>query len=108
MRILLAYSGDSVTTAAILWLRETYGADVITATVDLGQGRDLEAVRARALAAGAIRAHVVDARDQFARHFVLPSLKADALDDDRFVMAVALSRPLIARTLIELAAIERV
>jgi argininosuccinate synthase len=108
MRILLAYSGDLTTTTAIPWLRDTYQADVITATVDLGQGRELELVRDRALAAGASRAHVLDARDQFARDFILPSLKADALHDGQFVMAVALSRPLIARKLVEIAAIERV
>lgn len=107
MRILLAYSGDLVTTAAITWLREHHHAEVITATIDLGQGRALEAVRDRALAAGAVRAHVIDARDQFARDIVMPSLKADVLDDDRIVMAVALSRPLIARKLIEIADIER-
>jgi argininosuccinate synthase len=108
MRILLAYSGDHTTTAAIAWLREHYQAEVITATVDLGQDRELDAARDRALAAGALRAHVLDARDQFARDFVLPSLKADALHDGQFVMAVALSRPLIARKLVEIAAIERV
>jgi argininosuccinate synthase len=107
MRILLAYSGDPTTTVAIPWLRERYGADVIAATIDLGQGRELEAVRDRALAAGAIRAHVLDARDQFARDFILPSLKADALGDDRFVMAAPLGRPLIARKLAEVAEIER-
>jgi argininosuccinate synthase len=107
MRILLAYSGDLVTTAAIPWLREQHHAEVITATVDIGQGRTLEVVRDRALAAGAVRAHVLDARDQFAREFVLPSLKADVLDDDRMVMAVPLSRPLIARKLVEIAEIER-
>src|SRR4051812_11931072 len=106
MRILLAYSGDLTTTAAIPWLREHHHAEVITATVDLGQERELEAVRDRALAAGAIRAHVLDARDQFAQDFVLPSLKADALHQDRFVMAAALGRPLIARKLVEVAGIE--
>jgi argininosuccinate synthase len=107
MRILLAYSGDQRTTAAIAWLRQQHHAEVITATIDLGQGRALEAIRDRALAAGALRAHVLDARDQFAREFILPSLKADALHDDRIVMPVALSRPLIARKVIEVAEIER-
>jgi argininosuccinate synthase len=106
MRILLAYSGDLDTTVAIPWLKEQYRADVIAVTMDLGQGRELEEVRDRALAAGALRAHVLDVRDQFAREFVLPSLKADALAEDRFVMAVALSRPLIARKLVEIAEIE--
>ncbi|MQA30166.1 MAG: argininosuccinate synthase [Luteitalea sp.] len=107
MRIVLAYSGDLTTTAAIPWLRQQYHADVITTTIDLGQGRALEAVRDRALAAGALRAHVLDGRDQFARDHILPSLKADALHQQQFVMAVPLGRPLIARKLVEIAEIER-
>jgi argininosuccinate synthase len=107
MRILLAYSGDLDTSIAIPWLKAHYQAEVITATIDLGQGRELEEVRDRALAAGAVRAHVLDVRDQFARDFVLPSLKADALGGDHAVMALSLSRPLIARKLVELAEIER-
>jgi argininosuccinate synthase len=107
MRILLGYSGDLDTSVAIPWLKAHYQAEVITATIDLGKGRELEEVRDRALAAGAVRAHVLDGRDQFARDFVLPSLKADALAGDRVVMAVSLSRPLIARKLVELAEIER-
>ena len=66
-RIVLAYSGGLATSAAIPWLADTYAAEVITVTVDLGQGRELEEVRDRALATGALRAHVFDERDAFAR-----------------------------------------
>src|SRR5436190_1899984 len=66
-RIVLAYSGGLDTSAAIPWLADTYAAEVITVTVDLGQGRELEEVRDRALATGALRAHVLDERDAFAR-----------------------------------------
>jgi argininosuccinate synthase len=106
-RIVLAYSGGLDTSVAIPWLREKYHADVIAVTVDLGQGRELEAIRDRALAAGAVRAHVLDAREEFASDYVLPSLKADALYEDRYPLATSLGRPLIARKLVEMANIEQ-
>ena len=106
-RIVLAYSGGLDTSVAIPWLREKYHADVIAVTVDLGQGRELEAIRDRALAAGAVRAHVLDAREEFASGYVLPSLKADALYEDRYPLATSLGRPLIARKLVEMANIEQ-
>jgi argininosuccinate synthase len=106
-RIVLAYSGSLDTSVAIPWLAETYHAEVVTVTVDLGQGRELEEVRDRALATGAVRAHVLDAREEFARHYVLRSLKAGAMDDDRCLPANALGRPLIAQKLVEIAEIEQ-
>ena len=105
-RIVLAYSGGLVTSAAIPWLKAHRHAEIVAVTMDLGQGRDLEAVRDRALAAGAVRAHVLDLREEFARDFVLPALKADALFDDRSPMTAALGRPLIAKKLVEIAGIE--
>ena len=106
-RIVLAYSGGLDTSVAIPWLAEKYGAQIVAVTLDLGQGKELEDVRDRALATGAVRAHVLDVRDEFARDYVLPSLKADALYEDRYPMGTALGRPLIARKLIEIAAIEQ-
>lgn len=107
MRIVLAYSGSLEGSAAIQWLRAHHGAEVVAVTLDLGQGRELEAVRDRALSVGAQRAHVLDARDAFAHGYVLPALRADALHDGRVPMARALSRPLIAEKLVEIAGIER-
>jgi argininosuccinate synthase len=106
-RIVLAYSGSFEASLAIRWLREQRAADVVTLTLDFGQGRELEAVQDRALATGAARAHVLDVRDEFAREYVLASLKADAVGDTGLVLARALARPLIARKLVEIAAIER-
>ena len=106
-RIVLAYSGGLDTSVAIPWLSGTYGAEVVTVTLDLGQGQALEAVRDRALAAGAVRAHVLDVRDEFARDHVLKALKADATPDDHDAMSTALGVPLIARQLVEIAAIEQ-
>lgn len=105
-RIVLAYAGGVEASVAIPWLRAQYKADVVTVTVDIGQGRELEAVRDRALALGAVRAHVLDWRDEFVRECVLPSLKADALYDGRSPMAASLGRPLVARALTEIADIE--
>jgi argininosuccinate synthase len=105
-RIVLAYSGGERSSAAISWLADSYDADVVALTLDIGQGGDLEDVRDRALALGAIRAHVLDARDEFARRYLVPALKADVLYDGRRSRAVALSRPLIAHKLVEIAAIE--
>jgi argininosuccinate synthase len=71
-RIVLAYSGGLQTSAAIAWLAERFSAEVVTVTIDLGQGRALADIRERALAAGAVRAHNLDARDEFASEFIQP------------------------------------
>ena len=104
--VVLAYSGGARSTAAIKWLRDRHRADVVTVTLDLGQSGDLNEIRAHALEAGAIRAHVIDAREQFSRDYVLPSLKAGALSDTRYPLATALTRPLIAKTIVDIAKIE--
>jgi argininosuccinate synthase len=105
-RIVLAYSGGLDTSVAIPWLRETCGAEVIAATLDLGQERELNQIRERAMAAGAIRCHVLDVREEFARDYVLPALQAGAMYEERYPLATALSRPLIAKTLVEIARME--
>jgi argininosuccinate synthase len=105
-RIVLAFSGGLDTSVAIPWLAERYSAEIIAVTIDLGQGRELEAVRDRALTTGAVRAHVLDARDEFARHYIVPGLKADATGPDGAPIGAALSRPLIAQKLVEIAGIE--
>ena len=107
MRIALAYGGGFETSVGVSWLKERYGADVIAVTVDLGQGRELEAVRDRALAAGALRAHVIDGREAFASQYVLRAIRAAAIHDDGHPMPKALGRPLLAQTLVDLARLER-
>ncbi len=105
-RIVLAFSGGLDTSVAIRWLAERYGAEVVTVTLDVGQGRELVDVRERALAGGALRAHVIDAREEFARDYVLPSLQAGALYENAYPLATALGRPLISRRLVEMAQME--
>ena len=105
-RIVLAYSGGAASARALSWLVRSANAEVVALIADLGQGGDLAEVRTRALAGGAVRAHVLDARDEFARDFVLPTLKAQALWDGRYPMVAAIARPLLARKLVEVARIE--
>ncbi len=106
-RIVLAFSGGLETSVAIPWLAERYGAEVVAVTIDLGQGRELEEVRDRALATGAVRAHVLDARDEFAQRYLLRGLKADATAPGATPLGAALSAPLIAQQLVQVAAIEQ-
>jgi argininosuccinate synthase len=105
-RIVLAYAGGLDTSVAVPWLAETYGAEVVCVTLDLGQGKDLASVRERALSAGALRAHVLDVREEFAQQYILPALQADAVYEGRYPLATALGRPLIAKKLVEIARIE--
>ena len=102
-RVLLAYSGTLTSSAAAAWLAERHGAEVVTVTLDVGQTDDLDEVRARALTCGAVRAHVIDARDVFARDYVIPALRHET---ERSLATLA--HPLIARTLVDVAAIEAV
>jgi argininosuccinate synthase len=105
-RIVLAYSGTEQSTAAISWLRDTHEADVVTVTLDVGQGTELTAVRERALDAGALRAHVIEARDELVRDFVLPSLQAGALNEGGSPLAQPLVHMLLAKRLVDLARME--
>ncbi|MEP6696373.1 MAG: argininosuccinate synthase [Pseudonocardiales bacterium] len=99
-RIVLAYSGGLDTSVAIGWLAEETGADVIAVAADVGQGgEDLEVIRRRALACGAVEAVVADVREDFADRFLLPALQANALYMDRYPLVSALSRPLIVERL---------
>ncbi|HET8662350.1 MAG TPA: argininosuccinate synthase [Micromonosporaceae bacterium] len=100
-RVVLAYSGGLDTSVAIPYLAEQTGAEVVAVAVDVGQGgEDLEVVRKRALACGAVEAEVVDAREEFAAEYCLPALRANALYMDRYPLVSALSRPLIVKHLV--------
>jgi argininosuccinate synthase len=104
--IVLAYSGGLDTSVAIPWLSDRFDADIIAVTMDLGQGKELDDVRERALAVGAKRAHVIDLREEFARDYILPALQAGALYEGKYPLATALGRPLIAKHLVEIGRIE--
>ncbi|GAA0476253.1 argininosuccinate synthase [Streptomyces stramineus] len=100
-RVVLAYSGGLDTSVAIGWIAEETGAEVIAVAVDVGQGgEDLDVIRKRALACGAVEAEVADARDEFAEEYCLPAIKANALYMDRYPLVSALSRPTIVKHLV--------
>ena len=106
-KVVLAYSGGLDTSVAVAWLKEQYGVEVVTLTVDLGGDSLRENVSSRALKAGASRAYVVDGRERFVRQFVWPNLQANALYQGVYPLATALARPLIAQLLVEVADRER-
>ena len=103
-RVVLAYSGGLDTSVAIGWIGEQTGREVVTVSVDVGQGgEDLDVIRQRALDCGAVEAYVADARDEFATEYCMPALKANALYEGTYPLVSALSRPVIAKHLVRAA-----
>jgi len=102
-KVVLAYSGGLDTSVAIRWIKEKYGLDVVAVTVDVGGDRDLAGTQQKALKVGAVKALVVDAKEAFVEHFVFPALQADAIYQGSYPLATALSRPLMARLLVDAA-----
>ncbi|RDI65653.1 argininosuccinate synthase [Nocardia pseudobrasiliensis] len=103
-RVVLAYSGGLDTSVAISWIGKETGAEVVAVAIDLGQGgEDMNVVRQRALDCGAVEAIVVDARDEFADEYCLPTVQANALYMGRYPLVSAISRPLIVKHLVEAA-----
>jgi argininosuccinate synthase len=99
-RIVLAYSGGLDTSVAVKWLQQELDAEVIALAADVGQGGDFEAIRSRALAAGAVEAIVDDCREEFAREYCAPALVANALYEGKYPLVSSLSRPIIAKHLV--------
>ena len=101
-RVLLLYSGGLDTSVMLKWIQDEYGAEVVALTVNLGQpGEDFDVVRGKALQLGALDCHVVDAREEFARDYVLPAIKANALYGGGYPLFTALGRPLIAKLAVQ-------
>lgn len=102
-KVVLAYSGGVDTSVAIQWLSQQYNLDIITLTVDVGNVPGLEAIRKKAMKVGAVKALVMDATELFVNYFVFPALKADAVYEGQYPLATALSRPLMAKLLVDAA-----
>ena len=102
-KVILAYSGGLDTSVAIKWLHENFNLEVVCVTVDVGNERDYEAVRQKALRTGAVKAYIEDAREPFVRDFVFPALQAGAQYQGVYPLATALARPLIAKILVDYA-----
>jgi argininosuccinate synthase len=103
-RVVLAYSGGLDTSVAISWIGKETGKEVVAVAIDLGQGgEDMEVVRQRALECGAVESVVVDAKDEFATEYCLPTVQANALYMDRYPLVSAISRPLIVKHIVQAA-----
>jgi argininosuccinate synthase len=101
-RVLLLYSGGLDTSVMLKWIQDSYRAEVVCLTVNLGQpGEDYEVIRGKAMALGALDCHIVDAREDFAREYLLPAIKANALYGGGYPLFTALGRPLIAKLAVE-------
>ena len=102
-KCVLAYSGGMDSTISVVWIQEQYDLDIVTLTVDLGAGPEIEGVRERAASAGAIDSLVWDVRDEFVSDYVWRGLKAGAMYEGVYVLSTALGRPLMAKKLVEAA-----
>jgi argininosuccinate synthase len=101
-RVLLLYSGGLDTSVMLKWIQDSYGAEVVCLTVNLGQpGEDYGVIEGKALALGALECHVVDAREAFAREYLAPAIRANALYGGGYPLFTALGRPLIAKLAVE-------
>ncbi|MBS7640664.1 MAG: argininosuccinate synthase [Candidatus Bathyarchaeia archaeon] len=105
-KIVLAYSGGLDTSVMIKWLQEKYDASVITVTLDVGQKEDLKAIEEKAYKLGVLKHYSIDAKEEFVKNYVFPAIKANALYEGKYPVSTALSRPLIASKLVEVAELE--
>jgi argininosuccinate synthase len=101
-KLVLAYSGGLDTSVAIKWLQQQ-GYDVVAVGLDVGEGKDAEFIKQKALQVGAVESYSIDARKEFAEEYVLPVLQSHALYEEKYPLVSALSRPLISKKLVEIA-----
>ncbi|HMU95244.1 MAG TPA: argininosuccinate synthase [Elusimicrobiota bacterium] len=106
-KVVVAYSGGLDTSVMLKWVREHYHCDVIACCVDVGQAENYPKLKARALATGASKAYVVDARKEFVENFIWPTLKAQALYEGRYLLGTSIARPIIAEKVAEIARREK-
>lgn len=102
-KVVLAYSGGLDTSVAVKWINEKYNMDVITYTCDLGQGRDVDGIKEKAIKTGAVEAVIEDTKNMFVDFFVWPSLMTGTMYEGKYPLATALGRPLIAHRMVEVA-----
>ena len=102
-KAVLAFSGGLDTSVVVKYLQKEYNLDVVTVTVDVGQGDDQKKIAAKAKRLGVVKHYNLDAREEFVHDFIFPSIKADALYQKKYCLATALARPLIAQKVVEIA-----
>ncbi len=106
-RTVLAYSGGLDTSICLRWLQKEYKTEVITVTLDVGQNRDLTEISEKAKKLGVLKHYSIDAKEEFAKNYVFPAIKANALYEGKYPLSTALSRPLIASKMVEIAKKEK-
>ena len=102
-KVVLAYSGGLDTSVILKWLEDVYGCEVVTFTADVGQGEEVEPARAKAKAGGVKEIYVEDLREEFARDYVFPMFRANAIYEGEYLLGTSIARPLIAKRLVEIA-----
>lgn len=102
-KVVLAYSGGLDTSVIIAWLKENYGYEVICMTADLGQGEELAPLEEKALKSGASKIYIEDLRKEFVEDYIMPTLKAGAIYEGKYLLGTSFARPLIAKKLVEIA-----
>jgi argininosuccinate synthase len=103
-KVVLAYSGGLDTSIIVKWLQDTYQCEVVTFTANIGQGEEVEPARAKAKAAGVKNIYIEDLREEFARDFVFPMFRANAIYEGEYLLGTSIARPLISKRLVEIAA----
>ncbi len=104
-KIILAYSGGLDTSIIVKWLQETYEAEVVTFTADIGQGEEIEPARKKAEAMGVKEIFIEDLKEEFVRDYVFPMFRANTIYEGTYLLGTAIARPLIAKRLVEIAKI---
>jgi argininosuccinate synthase len=102
-KVVLAYSGGLDTSIIVKWLQDTYQCEVVTFTADIGQGEEVEPARTKAIAAGVKEIYIEDLREEFARDFVFPMFRANAIYEGEYLLGTSIARPLISKHLVEIA-----
>lgn len=102
-KVVLAYSGGLDTSVILKWLEEVYSCEVVTFTADIGQGEEVEPARAKAQAIGIKEIYIEDLREEFARDYIFPMFRANAIYEGEYLLGTSIARPLIAKRLIEIA-----
>jgi len=105
-KIVLAYSGGLDTSVILAWLKETYDAEIITFTADIGQKDELDGLEEKALATGASKVYIDDLQDEFAKDFIYPMFQAGALYEGQYLLGTSIARPLISKRMVEIARAE--
>jgi argininosuccinate synthase len=105
-KIVLAYSGGLDTSVILKWLKETYDAEIIAFTADIGQKEELDGLEEKALQTGASKIYIDDLRDEFAKDFIYPMFNAGALYEGQYLLGTSIARPLIAKRMVEIARAE--